>query len=142
MAEVPSTYLLPLGTQAPDFKLPDTLTKEKLTRDDIREPKGLLVAFLCNHCPFVLHLARELAVFAETCEAKGVGFVGISTNDVGRYPADSPDKMALTAQRYGWSFPYLYDETQQVARAYKAACTPDFFLFDGELKLTYCGQFD
>jgi peroxiredoxin len=141
MAEVPSTSLLPLGTLAPDFKLLD-VSKEKMSRDDIREPKGLLVAFLCNHCPFVLHLARDLAVFAETCEAKGIGFVGINSNDVSRYPADSPDKMILMAHRYGWSFPYLYDETQQVARAYKAACTPDFFLFDGDLKLTYCGQFD
>jgi peroxiredoxin len=141
MAEVPSTHILPTGTPAPDFVLP-AATGEKLTRDDTRGPKGLVVAFLCNHCPFVIHLAQELGVFAETCEAKGVGFAGISSNDVSRYPADSPQNMAEMALRHGWTFPYLYDESQEVAKAYGAACTPDFFVFDAELKLTYCGQFD
>jgi len=141
MAEVPSTHMLPLGATAPDFALPDG-TGQKFSRDEILGPKGLVVAFLCNHCPFVLHLARELGIFAATCEAKGVGFVAINANDVSRYPADSPKQMVATAQRYDWAFPYLYDESQQVARAYCAACTPDFYLFDASLLLTYCGQFD
>jgi peroxiredoxin len=133
--------MLSLGALAPDFVLPDG-TGQEFTRDEIVGPEGLIVAFLCNHCPFVLHLARELGIFASTCEAKGVGFVGINANDVSRYPADSPKQMVATAQRYDWSFPYLYDESQEVAQSYCAACTPDFFLFDPELRLTYCGQFD
>lgn len=141
MAEVTSTHILPLGATAPDFVLRDA-NGDKISLAEIREPKGLIVAFVCNHCPFVLHLAKELGVFAATCEAKGIGFVGINSNDVSRYPADSPKKMAEMAERFEWDFPYLYDETQDVAHAYRAACTPDFFLFDGELKLTYCGQFD
>ncbi len=141
MAEVPSTFILPPGAPAPDFSLPDVLG-EVQTLADVRGPKGLVVAFLCNHCPFVLHLAKDLALFAETCEAKGVGFVGISSNDVSRYPADSPEKMRDMVKTHGWTFPYLYDESQAVAHAYCAACTPDFSVFDAELKLTYCGQFD
>ena len=112
------------------------------TLADVRGPKGLAVAFLCNHCPFVLHLARELGTFAATCEAKGVGFVGINANDVSRYPADSPEKMREMVTKYDWTFPYLYDESQATAQAYRAACTPDFYLFDADLRLTYCGQFD
>jgi peroxiredoxin len=141
MAEVPSTRILPLGSPAPEFRLPD-LDGEKQTLAEVRGPKGLVVAFVCNHCPFVLHLAKEMGVFAATCEAKGVGFVAINANDVSRYPADSPEKMSETAARYDWTFPYLYDETQAAAQAYRAACTPDFYVFDEELRLTYCGQFD
>jgi peroxiredoxin len=141
MAEVPSTRILPVGAPAPDFSLPD-LEAEMQTLADVRGPKGLVVAFLCNHCPYVLHLAKEIAVFAATCEAKGIGFVGINSNDVSRYPADSPEKMREMAAKYDWTFPYLYDETQAVAQAYCAACTPDFYLFDADLRLTYCGQYD
>jgi peroxiredoxin len=141
MPEVPSTRIMAVGDPAPDFTLPD-VHGETQTLTDVRGPKGLVVAFLCNHCPFVLHLAKELASFAATCEAKGVGFVGISANDVSRYPADSPGKMRETAAQYGWTFPYLYDESQATAQAYRAACTPDFYLFDDDLHLTYCGQFD
>ncbi|RBP45921.1 AhpC/TSA family protein [Roseimicrobium gellanilyticum] len=141
MAEVPSTRILPLGAPAPDFSLPEP-GAELVTLADVREPKGLIVAFLCNHCPFVLHLAKHLGEFAAICEAKGVGFVGISSNDVSRYPADSPEKMQAMVKTYDWTFPYLYDETQSVAQAYRAACTPDFYVFDHELRLTYCGQFD
>jgi peroxiredoxin len=141
MAEVPSTRILPLGSPAPEFSLPD-LNGEKQALADVRGPKGLIVAFVCNHCPFVLHMAKEIGIFAATCEAKGVGFAAINANDVSRYPADSPAKMRETAARYDWTFPYLYDETQATAQAYRAACTPDFYLFDAELRLTYCGQFD
>lgn len=141
MAEVPSTRILPLGAPAPEFSLPDA-TGEVVTLADARGPKGLIVAFLCNHCPFVLHLAKDLSTFAATCEAKGIGFVGINANDVSRYPADSPEKMRAMVDQYGWTFPYLYDESQQVAQAYRAACTPDFYLFNADLALTYCGQFD
>lgn len=141
MAEVPSTLSMELGALAPDFKLPDA-TGQFISRDEVRGPKGLVVTFLCNHCPFVIHLARELGVFAATCEAKGIGFVGINSNDIARYPADSPDKMIEMAKLHGWNFPYLLDESQSVAQAYRAACTPDFYLFDADLRLTYCGQFD
>ncbi len=129
------------GAIAPDFSLPDG-NGQILRRDEVRGPKGLIVAFLCNHCPFVIHLAKELGIFAATCEAKGIGFVGINSNDIARYPADSPDKMIEMAKIHDWIFPYLLDETQSVAQAYHAACTPDFYLFDADLKLTYCGQFD
>lgn len=141
MAEVPSTRTLTAGSIAPDFSLPDGRGRV-LSRDGVRGPKGLVVAFLCNHCPFVLHLAREIGVVAATCEAKGIGFVGINSNDVTRYPADSPEKMLEMESAYGWEFPYLYDETQAVAQAYFAACTPDFYVFDESLMLAYCGQFD
>jgi peroxiredoxin len=141
MAEVPSTRILPPGAPAPEFMLPDT-DGEMQILSDVRGPKGLVVAFLCNHCPFVLHLAHEIGIFAATCEAKGVGLVGINANDVSRYPADSPGKMREMAAAHDWTFPYLYDETQATAHAYRAACTPDFYLFDAELRLTYCGQFD
>ncbi len=141
MAEVPSTRSMEPGTVAPEFNLPDG-SGRLLTRDEVRGPNGLVVAFLCNHCPFVIHLAKELGVFAATCEAKGIGFVGINSNDIVRYPADSPDKMMDMAQANDWTFPYLLDEYQSVAQAYCAACTPDFYLFDADLKLTYCGQFD
>lgn len=141
MAEVPSTRSMEPGAIAPDFSLPDG-NGQILRRDEVRGPKGLIVAFLCNHCPFVIHLAKELGIFAATCEAKGIGFVGINSNDIARYPADSPDKMIEMAKIHDWIFPYLLDETQSVAQAYHAACTPDFYLFDADLKLTYCGQFD
>lgn len=141
MAEVSSTGTLTQGSIAPDFSLPDGLGKIR-SRDEVRGPKGVVVAFLCNHCPFVIHLAKEIGVFAATCEAKGMGFVGISSNDVIKYPADSPELMVETAKKFDWTFPYLYDESQAVAHAYYAACTPDFYVFDHELKLTYCGQFD
>lgn len=141
MAEVPSTRSLSLGSAAPAFSLPNG-RGEVLTLQDVRGPRGLVVAFVCNHCPFVLHLANELGIFAATCEAKGVGFVGISSNDVERYPADGPEKMLEMSAKYGWTFPYLYDETQEVAQAYYAACTPDFYVFNDKLELTYCGQYD
>ncbi len=140
MVRTPST-MLPLGTPAPDFALPDVDGKT-VTLADLKGSAGLLVVFMCNHCPFVIHLADALAAFGEEYQAKGLAMVGISSNDVDNYPADSPDKMALEAEARGYTFPYLYDGTQDVAKAYRAACTPDFFLFDADHKLVYRGQFD
>ena len=141
MAETPSTRILPLGSHAPEFELSDA-SGEIFTLDDVRGPRGLMVMFVCNHCPYVVHLAPALAAFAKEAEALGVGIVAINSNDAGKYPADAPDKMPEFTAKHGWTFPYLVDASQDVARAYVAACTPDFYLFDGELRLTYCGQFD
>jgi peroxiredoxin len=141
MAEVPSTRVLPIGSRAPEFDLADA-HGQRFGLDDVRGPQGLLVMFVCNHCPFVVHLAPALAEFAREIEGQGIGVVAINSNDVERYPADAPEKMQEFAKREGWNFPYLFDADQSVAHAYVAACTPDFYLFDGELKLTYCGQFD
>ncbi|MCW0219375.1 MAG: thioredoxin family protein [Prosthecobacter sp.] len=141
MAEVPSTRILPLGSTAPEFELPDA-AGQTFTLDDARGPQGLLVMFVCNHCPFVLHLAPALSAFAKELDSQGVGVVAINSNDVEKYPADAPDKMAAFSAQYDWQFPYLFDADQSVAHAYVAACTPDFYLFDGALNLTYCGQFD
>ncbi len=141
MAEVPSTRILPLGSSAPEFELPEPVGN-LFTLDDVRGPNGLLVLFVCNHCPFVIHLADALAAFAAEYEAQGIGVVAINSNDIENYPADAPDKMTAFAARHGWTFPYLFDADQSVAKAYVAACTPDFYLFDGALRLAYCGQFD
>lgn len=132
----------PLGTLAPDFSLPDVRSGRTLTRDDVKGAGGLLAIFLCVHCPFVKHVEQGLARFAADYAGKGLGIVGISSNDATTYPDDSPDGMRAQAKRIGFTFPYLYDESQEVARAYDAACTPDFFLYDRNLKLAYRGQFD
>lgn len=140
MAETPST-MLALGTSAPGFQLPDP--SGKLTSlADFKDAPALLVAFICNHCPFVKHIRKEFAEFAREYQAKGVGIVAINSNDAETYPEDSPEKMAEESKRAGYTFPFLYDETQEVAKAYHAACTPDFFLFDRERRLVYRGQFD
>lgn len=141
MVKTAST-MLPLGTKAPDFSLPDAVSGKTVSLADFAGKKGLLVIFMCNHCPFVKHLRSALAEFAKEYQEKGLGIVGISSNDVEHYPADSPEKMKQEAEEAGYTFPYLYDETQEVAKAYKAACTPDFFLFDGDFSLVYRGQFD
>jgi peroxiredoxin len=140
MVKTAST-MLPLGTKAPDFSLPN-IDGKTVSLTDFADRKGLLVIFMCNHCPFVIHLRSELARFAREYQAKGLGVVGISSNDVGTHPADSPQKMVEEAKAAGYTFPYLYDETQEAAKAYRAACTPDFFLFDKDLRLVYRGQFD
>jgi peroxiredoxin len=142
VTRTPST-MLSLGTLAPDFRLPDTTAggKEVALKDFSAAP-ALLVAFICNHCPFVQHVAGELAALSRDLPARGVAMVAISSNDAAAYPADSPEAMAAEAARQGWGFPYLYDEEQSVAQAYRAACTPDFFLFDGDRKLVYRGQLD
>ena len=141
MAEVPSTRTLPLGTSAPPFMLPDPSGKQ-VALTDVRGTRGLVVAFVCNHCPFVVHLAKAVGALADESMARGMGFVAINSNDASRYPADAPDKMPAFGQTSGWHFPYLVDADQEVARAYDAACTPDFYVFDQDLRLAYCGQFD
>lgn len=141
MAEVPSTRTLALGAKAPDFKLTDPSGKV-FTLEDVRGKTGLVVAFVCNHCPFVVHLARQFAVSAGVAQKLGFGVVAINSNDVERYPQDGPELMAKFASENAWTFPYLWDEDQSVAKAYFAACTPDFYVFNEDLRLTYCGQFD
>lgn len=140
MARTPSV-MPELGRPAPDFALPDTHGRIR-RRDDFAEAPGLLVIFLCNHCPFVIHIRAALAEFAREYQAQGLAIVGINSNDWQQYPDDSPDKMREEVERAGYVFPYLADETQTVAQAYDAACTPDFFLYDGERRLYYRGQFD
>ncbi|MCH7689375.1 MAG: thioredoxin family protein [Planctomycetes bacterium] len=140
MVKTAST-MLSLGTSAPDFSLPN-VDGSTVSLSDFSGKPGLLVIFMCNHCPFVIHLRDELARFATEYQEKGLAIVGISSNDVTTHPDDSPEKMAEEAKSAGYTFPYLYDENQDVAKSYQAACTPDFFLFDGDQKLVYRGQFD
>jgi peroxiredoxin len=140
MAATPST-MLPLGTPAPDFSLPDT-NGQSVSLSDFRGASALVVFFICNHCPYVKHLRAELAPLAREYQQKGVAIVGINSNDATNYPDDSPEKMAEEVRNAGYTFPYLYDESQAVAKAFHAACTPDFFVFNRELKLVYRGQFD
>ncbi len=141
MARTPST-MLELGTIAPDFALTDVRTGEAVARDDFADAAGLVVAFWCNHCPFVKHVEDAFVAFAEEAMERGVAVVAISSNDVDAYPQDAPGPMAELAHEKGYGFPYLFDETQEVAKAYRAACTPDFFLFDAAGVLYYRGQFD
>jgi peroxiredoxin len=141
MSETLSTFSLKPGDAAPDFCLPAP-DGSKHTLDDVHGPSGLLVVFACNHCPYVIHLAELLGDLGREFAEKGVGIVAISSNDIENYPQDSPEHMAVFASENGWEFPYLYDANQEVAKAYGAACTPDFFLFDGEHRLFYAGQLD
>lgn len=140
MVNTPST-MVPLGTQAPPFSLPDTEGKV-VSLDDSKGSPALLVVFLCNHCPFVKHVLPHFVELAAEYQRRGVGIVGINANDVSHYPDDAPEKMAELSNAMGFPFPYLYDESQQVARAYGAACTPDFYLFDRDGRLVYRGQMD
>jgi peroxiredoxin len=140
MALTPST-MLPLGTTAPDFELPDTNGKT-VSLEDFKGAPALLVIFMCNHCPYVIHIRAGLAQLARDYAPKNIGIVGINSNDAKNYPDDSPAKMKDEVKRAGYIFPYLYDETQAVAKNYRAACTPDFFLFDRGRRLVYRGQFD
>lgn len=141
MALTEST-MLELGTTAPDFALPDVVSGKTVRRDDFREKKGLLVMFICTHCPYVKHIERTLGPFAADYASQPLGMVAVSSNDAVAYPTDNPEGLKKQAQANGFIFPYLYDENQKVAHAYKAACTPDFFLFDKDLKLVYRGQYD
>jgi len=140
MARTEST-MLELGTQAPNFNLSDT-NGNQVSLANFKDAKGMLVIFMCNHCPYVIHLRDALAELAKEYQAKGLAVVAINSNDASNYPDDSPEKMAEEVATQGYTFPYLYDESQAVAKAYKAACTPDFFLFDAKQKLVYRGQFD
>ncbi len=141
MVSVNST-MLPLGTIAPGFSLPDPTGRLHDLDDVARDAPALVVMFLSNHCPYVQHLSRELGLVTQRLHAKGAAIVGIMSNDVESYPDDSPANMAVHARTHGWDFPYLFDETQEVALAYRAACTPDLFVFDAERRLAYRGQFD
>jgi peroxiredoxin len=140
MPDIPST-VLPLGTKAPHFRLPDPRGKV-VSSDDFAGAPALLVVFLCNHCPYVKHVQSSFAALGKEYQARGASIVAISSNDVEAFPEDGPEKMAEEIVSAGYTFPYLYDESQEVARAYRAACTPDFFLFDGDARLVYRGQFD
>lgn len=141
MARTPSN-MLPLGTVAPDFKLLDTITDKMMRRSDLQSTTATAIMFICNHCPFVKHVQHELVRLAKDFQPRGISFVAISSNDVSEYPDDSPQRMREVAKEFGYPFPYLYDETQQVAKAYQAACTPDFYVFDRDLKCVYRGQLD
>ena len=141
MAATPST-MLELGTQAPLFSLPDVRSGETVCIDDFWDARALLVMFICNHCPFVKHVQGELVRIGREYGGKGVAIVAISSNDAERYPQDGPDAMKQEAETAGYPFPYLFDEEQEVAKAYRAACTPDFFLFDADRRLIYRGQLD
>lgn len=136
-----ASTMLPLGTSAPDFSLPDTAGRT-VSLADFADSPALLVIFMCNHCPYVQHVADGLAKLAKDYQNRGVAVVGINSNDTATHPDDSPAKMADEVRQRGYTFPYLFDETQQVAKAYRAACTPDFFLFDSQRKLVYRGQMD
>ena len=141
MARTPST-MLPLGTKAPDFQLPDVVSGKPISLDTFTDKKSLLVMVICQHCPFVKHVQNELAKLGEDYVEQGLGIVAISANDVSNYPDDSPENLKAMAQELGFNFPFCYDESQKTTKAYTAACTPDFFLFDSDFKLTYRGQLD
>jgi len=136
-----ASTMLPLGMSAPDFNLPG-IEVDMVSLADFKESSALLVIFMCNHCPFVKHVLHVMVDLIKEYQAKGVAVVGINSNDVVNFAEDSPEMMAEVAKESGFTFPYLYDETQKVAKAYRAACTPDFFLFDGERELVYRGQMD
>jgi len=141
MAVTPSN-MMPLGTIAPEFSLIDTVSNKTLNLLNLKGSKGTVVMFICNHCPFVIHVNQQLVKLANNYSEKGISFIAISSNDAVNYPQDGPDKMTSHAKENSYPFPYLYDKTQEVAKAYDAACTPDLYLFNGALKLVYRGQLD
>ncbi|GGE43923.1 thioredoxin family protein [Psychroflexus planctonicus] len=141
MALTPST-MLALGTKAPEFHLTDSISREKFTFENVKGKNGTVVMFICNHCPYVKHVNEEIVRLANDYRILGFGFVAISSNDVDNYPEDHPDKMFEYARKLNYPFPYLYDEHQEVAKAYQAACTPDFYVFDDADELFYRGQLD
>ncbi len=134
--------MLPLGTKAPEFSLPDTVSGKVLSLNDLKSDVATVIMFLCNHCPYVLHVNAGIVALAHDYQPKGVSFIGISSNDAVNYPQDSPENMKILADTEGYTFPYLYDETQEVAKIYDAACTPDFYVFDGKMQLAYRGRID
>jgi len=141
MARTPSV-MTPLGKKAPDFTLPDTVSGKTLSLQAIMGNTATVIMFLCNHCPFVKHVNAQLVQLGNDYKNKGISFIAISSNDVAGYPQDGPEQMKLVAEQLQYPFPYLYDQTQEVAKAYEAACTPDFFIFDAGLSLVYRGQLD
>lgn len=136
------TIQISLDFKAPNFTLPDTVSGTNKSLTDLKGEKATVLMFICNHCPFVVHVAQQLSQLAKDYASKGISFVAISANDAEKYTDDAPDKMTLFAQKYGFTFPYLYDESQEVAKAYKAVCTPDFSIFDANLDCVYRGQLD
>ena len=141
MAQTPSN-MLPLGTAAPDFKLMDTVSGKMMSLSDLKSKIATVIMFICNHCPYVKHVQGDLVRLAGDYQAQGISFIAISSNDIVAYPEDSPQRMKEVAVQARYPFPYLFDETQEVARVYQAACTPDFYIFDGELRCVYRGQLD
>lgn len=141
MAETPSK-MIALGTKAPAFKLIDTRNNQLVSLDDIKSNVATVIMFICNHCPYVKHIQNKLVEVAKKYQDKGVSFAAINSNDVEKYPQDAPNFMQLEAIHHGYSFPYLFDETQEVAKSYQAACTPDFYIFDKDLECVYRGRFD
>ncbi len=141
MASTPSS-MVPLGFKAPDFTLPDTLTNTLKSLTELQSDKATVIMFICNHCPFVKHVNEQLVKLALDYQPKGISFIAISSNDADNYPEDSPSKMREVAIELKYPFPYLYDETQAIAKSYDAACTPDFYIFDQEMKCVYRGQLD
>lgn len=137
-----ASSMLPIGTKAPDFSLPDTITAKTLSLSELKSPVATVITFICNHCPFVVHIQNQLVEVANIYQAKKVRFIAISSNDITNYPDDAPEKMRQIATELHYPFPYLYDKSQAVAKAYQAACTPDFFVFDKDLALVYRGRFD
>lgn len=136
------TIRIPLGYKAPEFNLRDTVTSKYFSLDDLKGEKATVVMFICNHCPYVKHVNKQLVALANDYMSKGISFIAISSNDVSKYPEDSPELMKENAKNENYPFPYLYDETQEVAKAYHAACTPDFSIFDKDLLCVYRGQLD
>ena len=141
MALTEST-MLPLGTAAPNFHIKDVVSNNYYSLDDLKSDQATVIMFICNHCPFVIHVNPELVKIANEYKNQGVSFIAISSNDVENYPEDAPDKMSIVAKVLKFPFPYLYDKHQEVAKAYDAACTPDFYVFDGDMKLSYRGRLD
>lgn len=134
--------MMPLGTVAPDFNLPDVISGKRMSLEDVAQEYGVVVMFICAHCPYVQNIEEEIAVIADQYAKSKIGFVAISSNDASAYPEDAPEGLRKQAEELDFNFPYLYDETQEVAKAYDAVCTPEFYLFDEELKLIYRGRFD
>jgi len=141
MAATPST-MLPLGTKVPEFSLPNVVDGRTVSPEEFGGAAALVVMFICNHCPFVQHVMGELGALARDYAPQRVGCIAINSNDVSAYPDDAPERMRELARAEGWTFPFLYDETQEVAKAFRAACTPDFYVFDAERRLVYRGQLD
>jgi len=141
MALTPST-MIPLGSTAPDFILPDVVISTEMSLEDLKSDTATVIMFICNHCPYVKHVQSGLVELANDYITKGVSFIAINSNDAVNYPEDSPENMKAVAERFEYPFPYLFDESQEIAKAYDAACTPDFFIYDNALKLVYRGQMD
>jgi peroxiredoxin len=134
--------MLPLGTVAPDFTLPDAVSGQMMSLQSLKSDKATVIMFICNHCPYVKHIQAHLVSLGRECSPRGISVIAINSNDVENYPEDSPEKMKAVAEQWAYPFPYLFDESQAVAKAYQAACTPDFYVFDKALKCVYRGQFD